>query len=275
MSRSRLAVFIFTFTFLLFSQAMAAGSVIRVGGSGTSTGVMKHLAAEFEKRNPGIKITMAPSLGSSGGIKALMGGSLDIALSARPLKDDEKTTGATAVFSGRSPFAFMVNSRVPQSGVTTKELESIYGMQKQTWQDGSAIRLILRPEGDSDTKIVQAISPGLSQAYKNVLSQPGMQIALTDQDSDKAIVRTSGAIGGTTLAQHLSDKLDGKLLTFNGVKPSLKSLKDGSYPLFKKQIVFVIPSKSNPAITKFINFINSPQAARIWEKYGVHPDGRN
>lgn len=275
MNRSLLTILLSMCVLLKLSPALAADSVIRVGGSGTCTGVMKHLASEFEKRNPGVRITMAPSLGSSGGIKALLGGSLDIALSARPLKDNEKTTGAATVFSGRSPFAFMVNKNVPLTGVTTKELESIYGLQKQSWQDGSAIRLILRPDGDSDTKIVQAISPELSQAYKSALSQPGMQIALTDQDSDKSIVRTPGAIGGTTLAQHLTDKLDGKLLAFNSFKPTLKGLKEGSYPLYKKQIVIVIPSKTNPATTKFISFINSQQAARIWEKYGVHPDGRN
>lgn len=256
-------------------SAGAAETVIRVGGSGTGTGVMKHLAAEFEKINPGIKISIAPSLGSSGGIKALLGGSLDIAMSARQLSDAEKGSGALPVFSGRSPFVFMVNKKVTRSGISTKELEAYYGMRQTTWGDGSPVRLILRPEGDSDTKLIQAMSPELTQSLKNAISRHEMYVALTDQDSDKAIVSTPGALGATTLAQFLSDKLDGKLLAFNGVKPSLKTVKDGSYPLIKAQMVIMIPAKATPAVKKFISYITSPKAAGLWEKYGILPDGKS
>lgn len=270
---------ILTILFLLcssfqFSDASAADTIIRVGGSGTGTGIIKQLAGEFEKRNPGIKIAMAPSLGSSGGIKALLGGSLDIAMSARPLKDNEKSSGAATVFSGRTPFAFMVNRSVAKTGISTGELVAIYGLRQQNWPDGTPIRLILRPEGDSDTKLIQTISPDFSQALKTAISQPGMHIALTDQDSDKAIVRTQGALGGTTIAQFKCDKLNGTLLALNGVKPTVRNLKDGSYPLAKKQMVIVIPARSNPSIKKFISYITSPRAIRIWEKSGVIPDDK-
>lgn len=256
------------------SAVMASDQVIRVGGSGTGTGVMRHLAEAFEKRNPGIRIAIAPSLGSSGGIKALIGGSLDIALSARALKDDEKSSGAVSVFSGRTPFVFMVNRGVAINAVAAKDLEAFYGMKRTTWEDGSPVRLILRPEGDSDTKLIQAISPELSNIMKTTLSRPGMFVAMTDQDSDKAIVRTPGSLGATTLAQFLSDRLEGKMLVYGGVKPSLKAMKSGLYPLVKPQMVLAIPAKLTPAQKKFVTFLSSSQAGAIWEKYGIQPDGK-
>src|SRR3989338_2515671 len=66
---------------------------IRIGGSGGALGAMKIIAAAFKKTHPRADVVVLPSLGSGGGIKAAIAGSLDVGLSSRPLKDTERAQG--------------------------------------------------------------------------------------------------------------------------------------------------------------------------------------
>lgn len=250
-------------------SSLSAETVVRLGGSGTGSGAMRIVAQAFEKGHPGIKVRIMPSLGSSGGIKALLGGGLDIALSARPLKDEEKRQGATAVFSGRTAFILLTHTAVPQTGLSSQQLEEILTGRQQTWSDGSRIKLVLRPSGDTDTQIIRAISPGISQAMQAALARPGMRIALTDQDAAKDIARTPGALGFSTIAQFSSEQLQANILAFNGRMPSLTTLTDRSYPLTKDVIAVAVPARITPAAQQFISFVTSPQGLKILEKQGI------
>ena len=75
----------------------AEGSrTIVVGGTGCALAAMEDMAQAFQKKHPELAIKIIPSLGSGGGIKGVLAGSLDLALSARPLTEWEKSQGASA-----------------------------------------------------------------------------------------------------------------------------------------------------------------------------------
>ena len=58
--------------------AQAAETRLRIGGTGAALGVMSRLAAAFAEQEPGVAVEVLPSLGSSGGIRALGEGAIDI-----------------------------------------------------------------------------------------------------------------------------------------------------------------------------------------------------
>lgn len=68
---------------------------LRIGGSGAALGTMRLLADAFSVKNPEVRITVAPSLGSGGGIKALAGGAIDLAVTSRPMDESERKLGVT------------------------------------------------------------------------------------------------------------------------------------------------------------------------------------
>jgi phosphate transport system substrate-binding protein len=258
---------------LIFPGAASAdelvpASRIRIGGSGGALGTMQLLADAFKKNHGLVAIVIVPSLGTGGGIKAVLAGAIDVAVAGRPLKEAERAQGLISSEYCRTPLVFATSTQVKASGITTNELVSIYSGELKTWPDGRALRVVLRPESESDTAIIQSISPAMKQVVKNALAQAGgMHIETTDQSNAKHMETTPGAIGTITLGQIISEKRTLQPLTLNGVIPSLQTLSDGSYPYFKTFSLLSTP-KTSPIALQFIDFVRSPAGQQILEKNG-------
>jgi len=259
----------------VFASSAQAESVVRVGGAGSGLGAMKILAGAYEKAHPGVRIQLFPSLGSSGGIKALLTGALDLAISARPLKREERKAGAVQREYARTPLLFAANNSVRKADLTTRELEKIYLGQMLTWPDGSQIRLVLRPDGDTDTQIVKGISAAMERAVKAAAARPGMILAVTSQECSDTLANVSGALGPSTLTEIIAERRSPQVLSYNGVRPTLKALADGSYPLVKPHYL-VTMSKTPAAAQQFALFVATAQGRALLAKTGnlVLPAGK-
>lgn len=264
---STLAVFIFC-SLLLGQWRADAAETIRINGSGSALYVMKPLIKAYAKAHPGVRIEMEKPLGSSGAIKALLAGALDIAVSSKVLKPEEAALGGMSREFGKMPIAIVTGKNVPKADITTKELQDIYNGKVRTWSNGEPIRLILRPDADIDTKILMGLSPGMERAVNAARSHQGMIVAVTDPESDAAIVKTSGSIGAAALPTILVEKVSIKVLKLNGIAPSVKALAAGTYPL-GKDIRFVTTKNTPSAALKFLEFVYSPKGWAIAEKAGV------
>jgi len=88
---------------------------------------MAQVAAAFQKRNPHMHIAFSPSLGSTGGIKAVLAGALDLGLSARPLTAEELQQGAVAVEYGRTPLILVTSYKGAAINFTLEQIAYLYG----------------------------------------------------------------------------------------------------------------------------------------------------
>lgn len=250
---------------LAFAPVPTAATTIRVGGTGSALGIVVILADAFQASRPDTKVSVLPSLGSSGGIKAVAEGKLDIGLSGRALKPTERAQGLAEQEIGRTPLGLA--SMRSHAGFTLSEVAAIFSGTLQTWPDGSPLRPILRPEADSETPLLRAISPEIDRALTIARARQGLHTAVTDQDSADAIERVPGALGTTTLALILSEQRKIKMLPLNGVAPSVSALARGTYPYFKPLYFVTSHDPSEPA-RAFIAFIQSKQGAKILSDNG-------
>lgn len=161
----------------------------------------------------------------------------------------------------------IAHKSVAKTGITLKEIEGIYGGKMKNWPGGKPIQLVLRPENDTDSKIISTISPAMGQALKTARVGKSRILAVSDRESIDAVSKIPGAIGTSTLTQVSTGKLPVKVLTFEGAAPNLTSLTNGSYRLFKP-LYLVTTSRTPPAAWQFVDFIRSPQGARILAQSG-------
>ena len=240
---------------------------ILIGGTGGALGTLQLLGQAFKKSHPQARIVIVPSLGSSGGIKALRAGALDLAVISRPLKDSERSPDAIAVEYARTPFVFATAVRTHVAPLTTPELVRIYSGELKTWPDGSALRLVLRSESESDTDTLKSLSPEMRQAVKAALSREGMNIAPTDKASADSLEKIPGALGTSTLAQIISENRALQALALNGITPSINTLAQGKYP-YCKTFFMVSSPRSSPLTQQFIVFMRSAVGQGILEQNG-------
>jgi len=206
-------------------------------------------------------------MGSSGAVKAVLAGRLDIGLSGRSLTEEERAQGAVEKEYARTPFVFAVNMSVKTPDLTLAEIADIYAGKRDRWETRSRIRLVLRPRSDSDTPVLKRMSPAMSEAVERALRRDGMIVGMTDQEAADLIQKIPGAFGAMTLSLVISEKRPIRVLALDGIVPSVRAIADGSYPYAKT--LYVVTRKNPPLeIRRFIEFVRSAAGAAILMKNG-------
>jgi phosphate transport system substrate-binding protein len=255
---------------ILAPAASPAQETIRIGGTGAALGPLNRLAAAYKHRSGDIATVVAPSLGSSGGIKAVAEGALDIGLSSRPLTDDERKRGLVAREFARTPFVLAAGRQVNVDGLTLPELVRIYRGEVTAWPGGERIRVVLRPASEADTALIKSISPDLAAAVDDALKREGMLMSLTDQENAELLEKTPGAAGFMSLAQLVTEQRRLKVLSLEGMRPAGKGVVNRNYP-HMKQLYLVTKERPSSAVSRFLFFVASPEGSRILEVAGCIP----
>jgi phosphate transport system substrate-binding protein len=245
----------------------AHSETIRIGGTGNALGTMKLMADAYSRINPKIKITVLASIGSSGAIRAVPAGAIEIGLSSRPLKEAEAKTGIRSVEYARSPTVIATSSNMSVDGISVDQLVNIYSGTMLDWPDGSLIRPIIRQPGDDNTVQLKGLSPALKQAIEIADERSGLLFASTDQETVDKIQNTPGSFGVTTLALIISEKRPLRALKLDGVEPTPDTCNSGQYPLVK-HFYLILPSVIPPHVQDFIEFIKSTDGALVLTQNG-------
>ena len=235
---------------------------MNIGGTGAALGSIRVIADAFEEANPGVKINIPKSIGSGGGIKAIIAGAFDIGLSARPLKPKEREAGVTASIYARTPFVLVTSRTEEETKMTTTELFFIYSGVLKNWPDGVPIRLVLRPPSDSDWDILAGLSPDFENSLIEAASRRGLPVGFTDQEAMAMVEILPGGLGTASLGAVISENRALRPLTIDGVAPTLDNIADGSYPM-EKSLYLVTRPPRNELTERFIAFIRSEEGARI------------
>jgi phosphate transport system substrate-binding protein len=231
---------------------------------------MEKLAGEFRKSHPAVQVKVLPSLGSGGGIKALIAGQLTVSVTSRPLTDAERDKGIVGREIATTPFVFATGLKTPVSNVTLDDAARLYSGKTTYWPDGILVRPVLRPATDVDTQLVKDMSPALADAVNEAHQRQGRNIAVTDTDTADELERIPGAFGTSTLSLIKSEERRLKVLAVNGVEPTIENAGSRKYPHLKS-IYLVIPSSPSALAQAFSRFIDSPQGRAILTQTGNIP----
>ena len=272
MTGSRVVAIMTVLAFI--APAVFAEETVRVSGTGTAVGGMKLLGEAFGKKHPGVTVVVYPSLGSAGGIKAVAAGKLDLAVSARRVKEEEKVPGLVEKPYARSPYIFATSSSNPASGLRLAEIRDIYAGKITTWPDGRKISLVLRPAADAFTGFLENLSPEMKDAVASSKKRPGMFIGMTDQDAADQIERTPGSFGMTSYSLVASEKRNIKSLAVDGIPPAGKDGVNEKYPYSMTLSLVYVKDRTTAAIGNFIDYIASKEGEKILRMNGHIPIGK-
>ena len=251
---------------LLWTPA-AQAEEIKIGGTGNALGTIRLLGDAFSRKYPQQKVTVLNSLGSSGALKAVPKGAVDIGLSSRELTDEERAAGAISSEYARSLTVLAVSTKSKVTAITRRQIAEIFDGKLIAWPDGTPIRPVLRQPGDDNTRQLKRLSPEIDKALVAAEKRPGLAFAVTDQEAADKIETIPGAIGTSTLALISSEGRPLRALTLDGVEPTVINGASGAYPIVKHFYFITRPTPSAP-VQQFIAFVGSADGQKILAQTG-------
>ena len=227
---------------------MALAAIQRLGAAFTAAG--------------GPPVEVLQSLGTSGGLKALSAGVIDLSVASRPTTPAEAATGVVTTHLASTALAFVTRQIEPSRAVTREQLEQIFTGDFTHWPEGTPVRFVRRQPSDSDWDIFETLSPGLARAVALARIRPGVPTFINDQDHAAALERLPGSFGGLTLGQVAAEERRLRPVAIDGVLPTLAAMESGAWPLVKH--LFVAHGASpRPEALALVAFLRGPEAAEI------------
>lgn len=210
-------------------DAIARTDALVVGGTGAALGFMRKIGEAANQDDPSLKIQVLPSIGSTGGVRALTENVLSLALVGRSLTPAEVLGGVSEAVCFLTPFVF-VTSTSGVSDISRADLISYFAADRPTWRTGAAVRVILRPVSDAATPFLSELLPGMAEALARARTRGEIPVAASDQDNLELAASVADSLAGAPLVQLLAEPAPLTRLSLDGVPPTVDHMTRGVYP---------------------------------------------
>ena len=238
--------------------------IVLVNGSPLMEPLAKKLAKAYGARNSTAAIDIQAG-GSGVGIKSAMDSVVDIGLSSRELKPEEKSLKEFKI--AIDGIAVIVNARNKINDLSGEQIMKIYTGQITNWKDvggnDAAIAVISREEGPEISGTFVELAGG--KAIKYDRREPEGAAPAVIRDSTEAVLNAvAGDPNAIGYASYCSAKGAPavKIIEIDGKPCTEENIYSGAYKLSRP---FIMLTKTEPTGTakEFIDFILSPDGQAL------------
>lgn len=235
---------------------------IIIAGSTSVMPFTEKLAEYFMVGNPTFVVNVQ-SGGSTAGIQATLNKTVDIGMSSRELKDEEKILKEiTICYDG---IAIVVNPKNPINNLSIKDVQDIFSGKIKNWKElgwiNRNIDAVTREEGS-----------GTRGAFEElVMKKLEISDAIMVQDSNgsvkEMVVTDPYAIGYISLGM-VDNKV--KALAIENHLPTIENIKNKSYKIVRP-FLYLVNGEPSENAKKFIDYVLSKEGQQILKKEGLIP----
>jgi phosphate transport system substrate-binding protein len=244
--------------------APAAPAKLLISGSTTMAPMVSEMARRFEVLYPGTKVEVG-SGGSGKAISDLRAGESSIGMVSRPLLDSEKEFFAFPI--ARDGVALIVNPDNPVKGLSAQQALAIITGKTSNWKTvggrNAAVMLLWRGKGQGT---IELLAEHLNFSHAQVSSH----LAIVEMEAlIKEVESHPNAIAPLSIGQAergTQARARIKLLAFGGIAASMKTVRNGSYPL-SRPLALVTRRLPEGVEKRFIDFALSGHVADLFAKY--------
>jgi phosphate transport system substrate-binding protein len=255
---------------------LAAGPTVRVNGSTTVNPVVSE-AAEALRAEAGLQITVDTQGGSSGGIAALGEGRVEVAMSSKPLAEDDRARYPGVAFHptriGSDAVALAVSRDVWEGGVralTRNQVQALYEGRVRNWKE----------VGGPDQRVAffnKEPGRGTWEVFAHWLYGDAKKAPLVSHPEVGANEEARSKVGGSrgAISQLSASWADGVKVFALGIRgddgavtlPSAAAIASGAYPLARP--LFVITDGAPAGNVKtLVDFLLGARGQALVGKHG-------
>jgi phosphate transport system substrate-binding protein len=238
-----------------------AGEYTAAGANGANP-AMTALIKRFSELHPGVNFKLN-DIDTETSIVNVNTGDVDFGYIGRELRATETKIVLTPI--GFTGSAIAVNVANPIANLTKDQVAKMYTAAIKDWSEvGSTagpVKPFVREAASSTRTTIESYVFGPS-----VPKYPTeVQEIFESADTIKAIGAFKGSIGTVTLSSKNLKDATMKLISLDGVQPTLANLNSGTWKISKPSYMTTSsdPAKIKPAIKALVEFVKSPEGQKI------------
>jgi len=250
-----------------FDSSGGTVSTLSVAGSTTVLPFAEACAREFNREQKDVIVTVTGG-GTDAGINRLAAGLAEIAMASRKVDDAEMEDlgGHLAEHPiARDAVSIVVSRPIREAGIddlSQDQLRAIYTGEITSWKE----------LGGPDREIIavsRSPGSGTGEIFSERVATPGVAVYRdSSAEVEKYIAGSDRAIGYLGLNLVCNEGLG--VVAYEGVMPSVETVKDGSYPLARTLYMYTWgePDENEWA---FLDFVTGEKGQTIAEELGFVP----
>ena len=231
---------------------------ISMAGSTTVQPLAELVAEAFKASNPNVQIDVQGG-GSSTGVKSAGGGTVDIGMASREVKDSElEEYPDLGIFViAKDGIAIVVNPGVAVDGLTMDQVRQIFAGEIINWSEvggpDAQITVVSREEGSGTRGAFEEMVMGDAVIVDTAILQPSNgAVHTTVSTTDDAIAYISFG--------YLDDQV--KALMIDGVDATVTNALSGDYPVVRP-LNLLTKGEPSGAVKDFIDFFLTAEGQAI------------
>lgn len=258
------------------TEPSARRKTITIKGSDTMVILGQRFAEESMKKNPGLVVQVNGG-GSGTGIAALINGTVDLAQSSRPMKDNEKedVVAKRKAQLNETPVALdalavFVNEANPVRELSIEQLAAIYTGKVTRWSQAGGRKAPIVLYGREN-------SSGTYEYFKeHVLNKADFAPRTQTLQGTAAVIHVVArdvngiGYGGIAYAQGVRAIAVKPNATSPAVAPNEANVKNGTYPI-RRHLYFYWLSSASPELRSFVQWCTSPEGQALVKDVGYFP----
>jgi phosphate transport system substrate-binding protein len=249
----------------MLGAVSARAEELVIPGSGEPQQLLRALATLAASARPGFAVSVPESVGTGGGLKAVLEGQASLARIARPLKSKEEAAGLRQEFFATCPVVFAAS--VPEAwkpGLTPDQALAVYQGRITDWsaisEGRGKIYPLTREPGDSLLAAVDQGVPGFATA-----PAPAAKVTYTTPETLALLTGHPNALGYAAMPAFYGSGL--AILPLAGVAPSAETLRSRAYPL-TAPLGLAWKGDPSPETRAFLDFLRTPGAKAVIRDHG-------
>ena len=244
-------------------KSNSSASSITVSGSTSVGPLMEKEAEKFQEANSGMKVEIN-QLGSSAGIKDAINGTVQIGMSSRDLKDQEKAEGLTEVEIAHDGIAIITNKANNVKSLTMSQVKDIYTGKITNWKElggkDSEIVVVSREDGS-----------GTRDAFQEIVGYTSEELTKNAQIGDgSGNIKTTVAGNKNSIGYISLGYVDKEVnsISISGVEATVDNVKFNKYPILRPFLLVNKPEGLSDKGQAFIDYILSEDGQKVVEEHG-------
>ena len=235
--------------------------VLKASGSGGVTILLGVIEPAFEASVPGYSLDVLPGTGSGGGAQGAIEGVLDVALMARPPKDEEAAQGLEFVQFGQAGMAIITHPSVGVVNLTVEQVVAVFSGEVVNWSQVGGpdedILVFIRDEADSTTRALRQVILGDTpfSASAGMLTSDGEMMA--------TVAATRYGVGLAPWPPASAQGIDVRAVALDGIAPG-----DSAYPMLLPLGIGYMPDRQ-AQVQPLIDWLLSERGQAALQEFDV------